>query len=503
MTALSILLGGFGVGKAGAQSCVNGWATSITQYGITFTFDTTYACGVFANGDFWVAPPSPGGAVTLTAIAPIFDGTANGWQVNPDDPVTQGFDSRVANFDAGLVPGLPYAAAPGSSVVKAISAAAGECRPCLATAAVLTVLGHPPADGGAGYFRPPYPGTAKPLYRVDRLRADLLPSLAPVADAPSLGEIEDAFRRPWLDHKSGWTGAGLHPAENMPEYGAQVARQSGDGVLRLFLDDSVAAKQHALIDVVQVGLDLYHAYLMGTRWGPDGGHGSGRKLLISLAGVLLEEPAIIAAVQRAQRDDFGEDGSIVIPANAGLPLWGQDCPVESDYWRYWRFGNGSKTCTDPYGYIDGGIEPGGSYQFCCNSSPWRGHAMALRLLPALRCAWDASEFLTYEDRWVTFGAWSQPDPCAPYDGNPDNYGITYGPDGSGGCIPDSDPSDGVGRFPLNHGINAGEGYHGSTFHTTMWDAYRGSAPARQPCDLVFYDGFEDATTSWWSAAVAN
>ena len=51
------------------------------------------------------------------------------------------------------------------------------------------------------------------------------------------------------------------------------------------------------------------------------------------------------------------------------------------------------------------------------------------------------------------------------------YGVSYGPDGAGGCIADTDASDGTGRFPLAHGANADGGYYGSAFADEMWASY--------------------------------
>jgi len=125
-------------------------------------------------------------------------------------------------------------------------------------------------------------------------------------------------------------------------------------------------------------------------------------------------------------------------------------------------------------------------------------------MPELEYVWSHEEFLDYVDRWVSLGAWTQPDPCAPPDGvcrggdsdgaactsasEPSvctgeeaycdlsvswdaRYRVTYGPDGSGGCIPDSDPADGTGRFPLLHGTSTDSGHYGSAFAEEMWDAY--------------------------------
>ena len=54
----------------------------------------------------------------------------------------------------------------------------------------------------------------------------------------------------------------------------------------------------------------------------------------------------------------------------------------------------SKTCRDPYGYIDGGLAPGTSYQVpklstqvCCNSATWKAQALLLQIIPELNQIW--------------------------------------------------------------------------------------------------------------------
>jgi hypothetical protein len=191
---------------------------------------------------------------------------------------------------------------------------------------------------------------------------------------------------------------------------------------------------------------------------------------------------------------FGEDGSLVYSETTQQVLWGQ-AVNEQGYWTNQTDQSGSRTCQDPYGYIDGGETPGGSYQFCCNSATWKGTALALLLMPELRCLWDNQHFLDYVDRWVTAGAITQPDPCAPTDGNLANYGVTYGPDGNGGCILDTEPTctaqelaDGAtapctGRWPALHGSSVDDGYYNSAFHASMWTAYRSTVPTDPPdCD---------------------
>jgi len=90
----------------------------------------------------------------------------------------------------------------------------------------------------------------------------------------------------------------------------------------------------------------------------------------------------------------------------------------------------------------------------------------------MKSLWKNLPFFGYVDRWVSVGTWTQPDPCAPSDGDWNNYGVTYGPDGSGDCLKDTNPNDGVGRFPQKHGENKDQGNRDSKFARAMWNAYR-------------------------------
>jgi hypothetical protein len=475
---------------------------SIDQHGVSFIFDQEPTYGSFANGDYWVLGP-----VTLIGMTPQFHGEHHGWEVNPADEEAQGFETRIASFDASRVPAFPFTAEPGQSIVKAVSLAPlddDECRPCLQTAAVLTVVSEPPPDEGATVFRPPYFGADKPYYSTDELRTELLPTLPAPASANTLGDVADQFARVQLDHKVNWTGRPMHPSDNMPDYGSSIAVRTANAALRLMLDDSVEDKMPALIGYVQAGIDLHHMALGGVYWPPGGGHGEGRKLPVAMAAVLLDDPAMQSALSSADRGTYGENGGMYYSAAADAVLFGQTPNSEENYWTNLVFDTGSRTIIDPYEMIDGGHIPGGSYQFCCTAQPWKLTATAVRLMPELEQIWNHPEFFTYVDRWVSFGAWSQPDTCAPPTGvcagglnsgaacttasAPEictgedascdttgswdtEYGVTYGPDGAGGCIADTDPSDGIGRFPLRHGINADGGHYGSAFADEMWDAH--------------------------------
>jgi hypothetical protein len=478
----------------------------IEQWGITWTFAEPVPYGQFANGDTWVIGP-----VTVESVTPDFDGAHHGLEVNPSDITFQGFDARVADFDASRVPALPYAAQPGESLVKAISLEpldAADCRPCLRTAGVLTVLAEPPPDLGATVFRPPYFGAAKPLFSTSALRRDLLPAYAPPPSAPALADVLARFQRVHLDHKQGWTGAFLHPTENMAEYGSSVSIESAEGALRLLLDDAPDAKEPLLVAYVQLGIDLFAMLAGGQTWPANGGHGEGRKLPIAFAAALLDDDELRAAVSGVGGDAFGENGGMYVSDVTGDVLWGQGQGGEEAYWTNVVFDTGSRTLADPYRRIDGGTRPGDGYQFCCTSMPYKANATAAYLMPEILAMWGDDAFFQYVERWVADGAIAQPDPCAPPIGvcaGGDNagaacttasepelctgdgafcdasaswesdYGVLYGPDGEGGCILDVDASDGTGRFPLLDGTNADAGYYGSAFADEMRDAY-GATP---------------------------
>ncbi len=450
---------------------------SVTQYGITWRFNGTHTVGKFANGDWWVLGP-----VEIVSISPDYDGAQNGWQVNPMAGLSsQGYDSRILywGFDNSLVPSLPYMASPGDSIVKTISGD-GRCtpdddpttHPCyLDVAAVLTVVEAIPADNGATVFRPSYMGgTDKVYYSLNNLRTDLLPSLPAVTDAPDLAEVENDFKRVQLDYSSSWIGRYLHPAQNMAQYGAAISIDTNVGALRLMLNDPIAEKMPALIAYVQAGIDWYHMLDAGTNWTPNGGHMVGRKIPVLFAATLLDDQNMKNVITSAVPNAFHEDGQTYYGQN-GIALFGQE-GTESQYWRRINQGSGSRTIRDPYGYVDGGgSEIGGAYQLCCTAQPFKGSAIAALLLPGGKNTWNHNPFFDYVDRWVEFGVWANPDPCALQD--PVNY--------TGACV------SGTGRWTDKHGTLADAGGYGHPFIDNMWQTYRGSVG---DIDWVFMDGFE-------------
>lgn len=462
-----------------AKSCTS--ATIVAPSGaassIVFTFDAAYECGEFANGDPWVVAPT--GGVTITSITPARGAGHDGWNVNPADFNKQPYDQRIDSYDAGQQPALPYTAKAGESIVKTVSLTPltdTSCRPCLKFAGVLTVLAAAPAVPA---FRPPYCGGGA---KVPRPTSELQASRRPALDATcaagsgptSFAGLAARFRPVQLDHKTNWVGRDMHPVDNLPDYGSDIATENATAALRLMLDDykdSDPVHRQALVNYVQAGLDWARMAELGMTWPANGGHCNGRKLPVLFAAVLLDDAGLKATAGLAV---YSENQQLVFSPKAdggkGLALYGQDCG-DSGYWQHIRYGNGARDCRDPYGYIDGGSdEIGGAYQHCCTAMPWKYTALAVRLLQA-EAVFKYDPLLTYVDRWMSHGVWAKPDPCAPYDGNPANYGKSYGPDGKGDCIK------GGGRYPAKHGTSKADGLYGSGFGDQMWSCFRSCTPS--------------------------
>ena len=288
--------------------CLGATTNQISQFGITWTFDTEYEYGQFANGDYWVVGP-----VNIIGIDPastVIDGRAvHGSMVNPSPVVyRQGYstvyDSRFPQYYQemnaawGVSSSNPLTLSPHSSLVSTISMIPYVKWRCIKTAAVLTVLDKPAPEGS---FRPPYSGTDKTIkFNKNQLDYSLLGKLPPVSNTPRLKQqpgdgqgasVERMFERPWIDHVPGWTGNHLHAVENSQTYGEYLSNQVGEGALMLHLDYTNEQKETLLIRFVQVGIDNYGIIQAGgiESWYGDGGCTHGRKWPILFAGLVLND----------------------------------------------------------------------------------------------------------------------------------------------------------------------------------------------------------------------
>lgn len=264
---------------------------------------------------------------------------------------------------------------------------------------VLTCLSEPaPPDA----FRPSYCDRTQKIYLARNLRRELLPRL-PRAGIPfelenglpfTLEDWANRFQRPWLDVCFFGFDAAI---EYQPHYGREVGRAVGIAALLLCLDFQPEEKEKLLINFVQYGIDLWGIARAGYGgWQAHGGHGSGRKLPIVFAGIMLGDEEMQTPTKKYPNLKFGEDmqtmydkgwtgakavyaGHVGKDGLKGQPDWGAYEHLPPSQW-------------------PGDL--GESYRRCCTSIAWVGQALALRILRAEK-VWNHDAFFDYVDRWMT------------------------------------------------------------------------------------------------------
>jgi len=404
---------------------------SVSEYGITWTFDKPSRAGQFVNGDWYVV-----GQVTIKEITPrpLYGSeipkreldhmdrerkeeqrVRNGFMLNPPAQMKVAYDSGVRNwFDPSLIQRLPVAMKPGDALVSTISMPKGlllhaqlrnkiergvdDSSP-IRTAAVLTCVGEPqPPDA----FRPAFCDRQPKAHLARELRRELLPAAAATKSIPRIEQYVRFTQRPWV----GTCFFGFEePVENMPQYGQEVGRVSGVAALLLCTDLKPEQKEHLLVNYVQVGLDLGGMIRAGhPGWSGWGGHGSGRKLPIVFAGLLLGDDQLANLTQSFPKANFGEDeqtaygdcwtgAKVVFAGHSGIDAatgigrnqgrgnpWGPYEHLPPSQW-----GVGQKTSEN--------------YRRANSSGCWVAEALALRLLHAEK-AWAHDAFFDYVDRWM-------------------------------------------------------------------------------------------------------
>lgn len=389
-------------------------ASRIERHGITWTFAAEHCVGTFANGDPWVLGP-----VEIVKIEPETfekDGRVRNGSVIDPDPSTeaQGYDSSLygedtgsryvarLNVAVGIDASQPLLLTPLHSLVSVESRASISAAPVLQKAAVLTcVATAPPPDA----FRPPYAkGSKRIRFRLADLNTDSLQNLDPVGDLPLIESVAGQFERLWLDHVPAWVARYMHPVENMPDYGRDIAALVGSGALLLNLDLPRARKQKLLVGMVQFGMDNYAALSGGCRWKGVGGHGHGRKLPILIAGLVLQDDAMLNVgrdfVSKPKKLGgrggwFAEDSQtfVVKETSSGVWNWGHgNYRAEHEGLPEWGFSH----CDHPE--RDDASWDANPYRRCCTGNAWLGQALAARMM-GLREHWQHEPFFDYVDRY--------------------------------------------------------------------------------------------------------
>ena len=403
-----------------SQQITGGKVSSITKDGVTWRFSTQVNAGQFVNGDYYVVGP-----VTVTSISPEPQKSApymNGSVVNlPTASGHSAFDSRLNDgtdqswwFDASARAYAPLSLEAGDSLVSSVSLKTPHSLPSpmragdssispVKTMSVLTVLATVPASAA---FRPSYCDRNQSLIYESSLNRELLPSLprSRLAHAPpALSDYEALFRRPWVDLSPFNFDA---PAEYMPQYGAHVSTAVSFATLLLTLDFPARQKVNLTNYMVQYGIDLFGCVQAGYGWPALGGHRSGRKAPIILAGILLNDSSM-KHVSDNYPNQFGEDMQTVyvnqIPGGYSQAWQGAKAIYGG---HYGVLNNGqpvSAGLNGPYEQLQPREWPGQegeSYRRCCTSMSWIGEGLAMRLLKA-QPYWNHDAFFDYIDRWMT------------------------------------------------------------------------------------------------------
>jgi len=399
---------------------------SVSQYGITWTFDKPARVGQFVNGDWYVVGPVTIAAITPQPLyaeeipeieldhmdleRPVAQRVRNGFMLNPPAAMRVSYDSGVRNwFDPSLIQKLPVPMKPGDSLVSTISMPKGlVLKPMLwetvergvddsspiRTAAVLTCVAEPvPPDA----FRPAFCDRQARIYLSRNLKRGLLPS-ASARDLPDIGLYVRFTQQPWVG--TGFFGF-ESPVENMPQYGRDYARVVGHDALLLCTDLKPEKKEPLLVDFIQVGIDLGGMIRNGhPGWEGFGGHGSGRKLPIVFAGLLLGDDQLAYINKSFPKAHFGEDEQTAYGdawTGAKVVFTGHRAIDEAT--GVARAGTGPYEHTLPSTWKEGHEKLSESYRRCCTSAAWVAEALALRLMKAER-AWDHDAFFDYCDRWM-------------------------------------------------------------------------------------------------------
>ncbi len=402
-------------------------ATSVTEYGIAWTFDHDYEVGQFANGDYWVLDPGDG--VTIIEISPKSSNVGgriqNGSMLNPTE-TSNGYDSTVNNWTYNpavnvgrpngndLSIGNPLMITGDASLVSTKTNDVANTRPQLVDASVLTILTKSPP---AGSFRPPYSGTDKTTHwNISDIQWNLLPKLSKtsITNLPDLSYLSSRIERVWLDHGGGsWTGREIHPSNNMPDYGRDMANITGDVSMTLLLDYSQAELEPLMMEFLQLGIDWYGVTenraniftttTQGGLWMGGGGHGIGRKWPMVFTGLMLNDSNILKYADAENYPIFQEeqqyfyvkkfdvdlarytaDGRLRDPYTSdmiGLPEWGES---------YWNIPERA------------GSNWNVAYREIVSRSI-SGHDLAATIMRA-KPLWNWPVFFEYQDRWAAHQA---------------------------------------------------------------------------------------------------
>jgi hypothetical protein len=402
---------------------------SVSQYGITWTFEKAARVGQFINGDWYVVGP-----VSIKAIDPkplsgkevpensIGDDEKkdrkdglfmrNGSVLNPPAVMGKsGFDSRAPFhlYTPELTAKLPIAMKPGDALISSVSKdeslkRRGHYTP-VTRHAVLTCLKEPvPVDA----FRPGYMDREQVIYLARNLKRELLPTLEPVGlearkSLLTPAQLTEHFRPPWYVLN---VFKGDHGDNQWEGYGQRSCFYIGEALMYLCLKTPAAEKEALLQAVVSQGIEFWGVVKSGHPGFPAwGGWNSGYKMPIILAGALLGDEVMAAPSKAYPKCSFQEDeqtaygpawngANVVFCGHSGYDaatLKSRDKVRGDAMWGLYEH-------LHPSLWVKSQVQSD-LYRRCCTSRTWQAQALMARLMK-LEKYWGHDAFFDYMDRWM-------------------------------------------------------------------------------------------------------
>ncbi len=375
---------------------VDNSASTITQYGVTWTFDKEYRFGKFVSGDYWVV--DPGSGIQLD-ISPLPENGLNGSQVNPQNS-SQPFDNRTENYDASLLFNSGETLHSGDSLISTISENTpgddtdvlgrnvADEHDVIQSAAVLTVLSSVPNDNS---FRPSIFGTDKTIYNYNDVDISIFANLP--ASTKALSHMADTnksvtenyaryFSRPWIIWGADWQGRYIHPLDNMPnyyEYCYDIYSEGGE-----IINSDLPGKEDVLKGIIQLGIDTYYATNAGN------GDRTVSKFPMLVAGMALHQPNLYATNYQGFKEIFETYYGTGWSSPAPDVLWRSKVGLEYEDAYPSEWGDRAVSAGTGYKMED--------YRRCCSSNSWSGIALSIHVMHAEE-EWNHNAFLDYMDRW--------------------------------------------------------------------------------------------------------
>jgi len=436
---------------------------SVTQNTITLNFDADYTVGQFVNGDYYIVAPS---GMVLTSTSPASVSATrdvNGCMVNPSHSNgQQGYDEQItwapssyAPYNASLNAVLDASSGNkktipvNSSLVCVRSQTAAQQLPAFTDMAVFTVLSSAPP---AGSFRPGYMGTDKTIpHNISDIDYSKLGTVTPASNAPTFASIEEPTAKVWYEAFAHWVGRYFRATNNVPipnyGYGSNMATVLGQGLLLLNSNYSNSTKQKLLYQLLQYAIDIENCMDNGVVWPANGGHGHGRKTVLTLGGVVFNDAGMKAKLNYTTNPTaWAEDTHLWVISSADYSRtvtgWSGETGTVTQY----------SAGVTPVGTVEWGWDHISSptYDNAARTATYRDDwgsniaGMLSVLIMGGKSLWARPETFDYAERFRAFmtqgtvGVWGTYTPGTWVTAMYDTYWSTYASGSTITCYPDAD-----------------------------------------------------------------